>query len=249
MKAFRTNILIEFKLFYRNFANIFFVIAFPLMMLFIFGEIFGNEASQMFGGKGTVDASVPGYIVMIMCVTGLMTTPITMSTYREKKILKIYKTTPLGTTNLILTQLVVNAIMTIVGILILILAGYLVYHIKINGSFLEIAFSILLSLLSVFSIGFFIASVAPSAKVATVIANVIYFPMIFLSGATMPLETLPDNMKKAADFLPITHAVKMMKAVFAGEHFWSEKISLMIVLGVIVLCSVLAIRLFKWENK
>lgn len=59
----------------RNFAPVFFALAFPVLMLCMFGGIYGNEPSEQFDGRGTVDMSVPAYLVLVVAVTGLMSFP------------------------------------------------------------------------------------------------------------------------------------------------------------------------------
>lgn len=249
MKAIWTNCIIEFKLFYRNFMNVFFTIAFPLMLLFIFGEIFGNEASVTFNNRGTVDASVPGYIIMIICVTGLMTMPITLSSYREKKILKFYKTTPIGVPKLIGTQFVVNIFMTVVSIILLLAAAEIVYDITFDGAIWQAIICVFISILSLFSMGFFITAISPNTKITTAVANILYFPMIFLSGATMPIEILPDSLKRVAAFIPTTYAVKLLNGVFRGDNFWNYKKEMLLLVLVFIAMIGLSIKFFKWESR
>lgn len=47
------------KLFLREPMAAFFTLAFPPMMLFVFGSVYGNKPSPFFGGYGSVDGSVP----------------------------------------------------------------------------------------------------------------------------------------------------------------------------------------------
>ena len=63
-------------------------------MLLIFGGIYGNEPQALTGGLGTVDLMIPAYICMIVAVTGLMSLPLTIASYREQKILKRFMATP-----------------------------------------------------------------------------------------------------------------------------------------------------------
>ncbi|HEX7432821.1 MAG TPA: hypothetical protein VF326_04140, partial [Anaerolineaceae bacterium] len=61
----------------RDFISAFFVLAFPLMMLIMFGAMYGNDPSPLFNGKGTMDVTVPGYIVsLVIGTTGFLSLPI-----------------------------------------------------------------------------------------------------------------------------------------------------------------------------
>ena len=58
--------LTELKLYLREPIAAFFTLVFPVMLLLIFGSIYGNEPQVLFGGRGTVDMSVPAYMAMII---------------------------------------------------------------------------------------------------------------------------------------------------------------------------------------
>ena len=116
MRAFLTVSWIEAKLFLRNFYSPFFSLAFPLMMLLLFGSIYGNAPDAFFGGHGAMDVSVPSYMGIALGVNGLMTLPLTLSDYRQKKILKRFRATPANPALLLLSQLFVSLVMTLAGV-------------------------------------------------------------------------------------------------------------------------------------
>lgn len=237
----------EFKLFSRNFINMFFLLAFPTLMILLFGGIYGNTPNVLYGGVGMVDISVPAYAGMIISVTGLMSLPLTICEYREKKILKRYKATPIKPVYVIVSQVVVHTLMTIVGMALLIVIAKVAFDLHFMGNMVETIFVFLLSTLSVFSIGFLIASLAPNMKAANAIANLVYFPMLFLTGATVPIELLPKVMQRIAEFLPVTHVVSAMKEVWVGDGLSAAWGSIAVLAGVMVVCFGLSIKLFRWE--
>ena len=248
MRAAMVNLtLLELKLFMRNYLNMFFLLIFPMLMLLLFGGIFGNEPDAMFGGYGTVDISVPAYAGLIISVTGLMSLPLTLSQYREKKILKRFKATPLSPVYVVISQISVHLVMTIAGMLLLFIAAKLVFNLQFVGRVLPVTAVFFLSTLSIFSLGFLVAAVAPNMRAATAIAYLIYFPMLFLTGATIPIELMPETMQKIAEVLPVTHVVKAMKAVWLGETAASVYPSLLILAGFMLVCLVLSLKFFRWE--
>lgn len=237
----------EFKMLLRNAINVIFVLIFPSLMILLFGSIYGNGANTMFGGFGTIDIMTPGYICMIIAVTGLLSLPITLCTYRENKVLKRLRATTISPLSIIGTQFAVNFLMTLIGVALLVIISYLVFHFKLLGSiFLVILFMILI-ICSIFSIGLIIASLFRSAKTATTVAMMIYFPMIFLSGATMPLELMPSTIQKIANVLPLTHAVNVLKGAWLNKPFSDYSTSFIVLVAIFIVCSVLSVKLFKWE--
>ena len=65
-----------------------------------------------------------------------------------------------------------------------------VRKIKIHGSFLLFLGSWLLTMVSTLSIGLLVGRTAKKLKSASVIACILYFPMLIFSGATLPFEVI-----------------------------------------------------------
>jgi ABC-2 type transport system permease protein len=247
MSALTKYTWIEIKLFLREPIGAFFTLVFPLMMLFLFGAIYGNEPSPYFNGYGTVDISVPAYTAMIIGTTGIMGLSITMSAYREKGILRRLRATPLQPQIILIAQVVVNFMMTAAGMLLLILAGKLVFDLRFDGNPISVVLAFILGSLSFFSLGFVLASVMPNARTAQVVGMVIFYPMLFLSGAGIPLEMLPDGVRKFSKFLPLTHVVTLLRGLWIGDT-WSQHTTEVIVLVCLLVGGVLlSAKTFRWE--
>jgi ABC-2 type transport system permease protein len=81
--------------------------------------------------------------------------------------------------------------------------------------------------------------------VAQVVGNVVYFPMLFLSGATLPQEIMPEGIRQIAQWLPMTHLVDLMQDLWLGDGWsWSAALILAAMLGV---GTVVAAVTFRWE--
>ncbi|MGV9268184.1 ABC transporter permease [Kitasatospora sp. NPDC003701] len=233
----------------RNFAPVFFALAFPVMMLCMFGGIYGNEPSSQFDGRGTVDMSVPAYLVLVVSVTGLMSFPLGLAEYRDRKVLKRFRATPVRASAFLIAQGLVNILLSLAGSVLLIAAGYLFFdlHLPATASAaLATLGALLLATAAMYAIGGVVAALAPSERAATAVANLVYFPMIFLSGATVPLQIFPAAMKTISNALPATYAVNLL------QHTWLDSATNValdtgVLAGVVVLGAVAAVRLFRWE--
>ncbi len=75
---------------------------------------------------------------------------------------------------------------------------------KLQGSFATFLVGWLLVLFSILSIGMLVGGLAKNSKQASVIASILYFPMLIFSGATLPYEVMPIGLQKAADIMPLT---------------------------------------------
>ena len=197
MKSFLKMTWMEAKLFLREPIGAFFTLVFPLMMLFLFGSIYGNKPTPMFGGQGTIDISVPAYTAMIIATTGLMSITITMATYREKGVLRRLRTTPVSPLVVLAAQVIVVFVMTCLGMVLLIVAGKLVYHVRFEGNAFSVLAGFVLSSLSFFAIGFILAGLMPTARTAQVVGMVLLYPMLFLSGAGFPPNCCPKPFRRS----------------------------------------------------
>lgn len=248
MKKFAVICNIEFRLFVRDFFCFFFALVFPVLMLLLFGGIFGNAPIYERADMGMMDATVPAYAVMVIGVTGLMSLPLTLSGYKEKKIYKRFDATPAGKKRIISAQILVNLMMTLIGIAILLIAGKLLYHIRLKGDFLSVCVGILLSIAAMFSIGFLLTAIGRDLKGTNMLCYVVYFVMLFLSGATMPDQMFPETMKKISGCLPMTHAVDLMQGIFAGERL-SLHIKELLILGTLsVICTAVGAILYRKKD-
>ena len=107
--------------------------------------------------------------------------------------------------------------------------------------------ALLLSTLSILSIGFVIASIVPTARFAQPIGAALLYPMIAVSGLFFPIAQLPPLLQAVANALPTTHAVALMQGIWDGSGWaahWGNVAALMLVFAV---CTGLSTKFFRWE--
>lgn len=247
MRGFFKLLWVEIKIYLRQPEGFFFTLVFPLLLLFLFGSIYGNKPNPFFGGRGTVDVSTPAYMAMIICSTGLLSIAIAVSSYREKGVLRRYRATPLRPGMIIASQIVLHLIMTILGSGLLIVAARLVYGLRFPGRAGDVAAAFILCSLSFFAAGFLVASLARTARAAYIIGMVLYFPNLFLSGAAIPKEMFPEAVRAVARFIPLTHVVNLLQGLWFGQP-WSRFAAETIFLGVLlVVGAAVSAKAFRWE--
>jgi ABC-2 type transport system permease protein len=230
----------------RIFSPVFFALVFPVLMLGLFGGIYGNEPSPSMDGMGTVDASVPAFIVMVVCVTGLMSFPLGVAEYRDKGILKRFRATPMPASTILAAQGVVNVVLTVAGVAILVIAGTAIFGLHGPDRLVVTILAVILTGLAMFALGGIIAALAPTERSATAISMLVYFPMIFLSGATIPLQTFPEVMKNIAHVLPATYGVDLIQYTWLGAagNVWLD---VAVLGGLTVLAGAISVKWFRWE--
>ena len=229
----------------RDVPTMFFALAFPPLMLLLFGAIFGNTPNKIFR-VGVISASLPAYMALVVAVTGLMSVPLTMAEYRDKGVLRRLRATPVSPGRLLGAQLLANLGMSIIGLALLLLCGWAAFGVPIEPDWELFLPSLVLTFAAVYAIGFLIASLAGNQRSATMIANLIYFPMIFLSGASIPSELFPPAIKDVVSVLPLTHAVDILKASWNQGQTTSWGLHVGVLAGVTVACVAVSVKAFRW---
>jgi len=247
LRAFSKMAWTEMKLYSREPIGMFFTLGFPVMMLLFFGSIYGNRPVEMFGGYGTIDISVPAYAAMIIGTTGLMGLAPLIATYREYGILRRYSATPLRPEVFLASEVSVLFTMTMGGMALLIATAKAVYGLRFQGNALSFACALALSCLTLDSLGFLLAGVLPSARTASAVTMVVFYPMLFMSGAGIPRELLPAGMRRVAEVFPLTHVVTLLRGLWFGDP-WSKFGKEVAILVAFLLAGVgISSRLFRWD--
>ena len=247
MKSFRTLLKNELKLNIRNMNMVIFAVIMPLIVLIILGFIYGTKPAADGTAYTFMEQSFGALCCISICAGGLMGLPLVVSEYRERKILKRFQVTPISPAKLLLVEFLIYVIYCIVSMLTLFLAAMLFWKIKIHGSFLLFLGSWLLTVVSTLSIGLLVGGIAKNMKSASVIACILYFPMLIFSGATFPFEVMPIIMQKIIGVLPLTQGMQLMKAAFLGIPLENTLLPVIIMSAVTLICFGISIKCFKWE--
>ncbi len=247
MKGFRKLTLVNLKLYLREPIATFFTLAFPPLLVVLFGAMYGNDPTPMFGGYGSMDVSMSGYTAMILGTVGFLGVPITISGYRESGVLRRFQATPMRPLTYILADIVANLVTTLLGMMGLVIIGWLLYRVQFEGQVMAVILAVVFCGLAMFSIGYLIAGLAPGARTAQVVGMVVFYPMMFLSGASIPLEVMPETIQRIADFLPLTYVVRLLRGLWFGDAWGEHLLETAVLAGVLLACTALAARFFRWE--
>lgn len=101
-----------------------------------------------------------------------------------------------------------------------------------------------LVMLSIFSIGMMVGGISPNFQLASVIACLLYFPMLIFSGATLPYEVMPDTLQKIANIMPLTQGIKLLKAASLGLPIENIFVPIIIMVVLAVICIGVSLRFF-----
>lgn len=245
MRALTMMTWTEMKLFVREPAAFFFTLAFPVMILLIFGSIFGNEPDPQLGGRGSVDVSVPGYAAQVIGTVTLIGLPVTLAAYREFGILRRMRATPLSSFTIVGARLLVDGFFTMLGVGLVVVVGRVVYGLALPAAPVAVVAALLLAALCFSAVGFVLAGVLPTPRTAQAVGSAIFFPQLFVSGAAIPREIMTGTIREIADRLPLTQVVILVRDLWLdGVWNWS---AMAVLVGLLAVGTLLAARTFRWE--
>jgi len=237
----------ELKLSLRGMDMFIFAICVPLVVLIILGVIYGNKPAYDNAEYSFLEQSFGAISTISICAGGVMGLPLVVSDYRNKKILKRFKVTPVSPAMILSVQVVIYTIYALVSLLLVYLTAKLIFGFQLSGNILHFISGYFLVMLSIFSIGMMVGGVAPNTKIAGIIASILYFPMLIFSGATLPYEVMPPALQKVADVLPLTQGIKLLKAASLGLPVDSVFVPIIVMAALAVICIAISLRFFKWE--
>lgn len=245
MKRFWKLYAIEQKLALRSGDMLLFGVAMPVGIMILITMIAGQKTAG--DGYTYLESSFASLIAVGICASAFMGIPLTIVDYRDKKILKHFFTTPCSPMWILGSDVLCcagNAVLSALSVT-LVSVAFLGYRMK--GNIPAFVGAWVLTLASMFSIGLLMASLCRTVKAVNAATSLVYFPMLFLSGATIPYELFPAGLQKVANVLPLTQGIKLMKAVSMGMEMDSIWKIVALLVGITLVCGAISVRTFRWE--
>src|SRR5215469_12761654 len=245
MKTYLSLIAIDLKLAARLRAVIFFNYLFPLTFFFLFALIFGagkNPDRMTYVLTMSISLGVLG--------NGLFGAGIRALQEREMNILRRYKVTPITPTPLLVASMVTGWFIFMPYIILVICLAHFIYHMPWPAHVPSLLAFISIWLVAFRAIGIVIASVANTMQEGTILVQLCYFPMLFLSGATVPADVFPRLLQVVANFIPATYLVFGMRGIMLnGDSLGQDWKSLAALIITAIMGLTVGTKLFRWEKE
>lgn len=195
-----------------------------------------------------IDWLVPGILSMSLLSSALFGIGVVTVSQREKGQLRRFAVTPLPKSTFIAAQTVQRFILVILQAIIIIIVSMLIFHVQMKGSWFVLMLILTIGLLSFSAFGYALAARAKKPETTAAIANVFFFPMMFLSGVYFPVEHMPSYLKVVAAAMPLKYLSDAVRMTFFGNETFGE---LLLPLGILaawfVVFFIVAVKTFIWD--
>jgi ABC-2 type transport system permease protein len=241
--------------FWRNRSGAFFTILLPVMFLVFFGAI-NRDATAQLGPNGPevgyTTFFAPGMLGMAIMAGTFVSLVIGLTIMRDNGQLKRLRGTPLPTWAFFGGQVVSRLVLVAVEAVLVLSLGRLLFHVSLPPSataWASFALVVLLGTATFTAVGVAYTRLVANADSAPALANAVYLPLLFLSGAWFPIAGLPHWLASVANTFPLAPMLDGMRQALVLGHgpgaIWPDLRNLLVWLAVGLLIS---LRTFRWER-
>jgi imidazolonepropionase-like amidohydrolase/ABC-type multidrug transport system permease subunit len=228
----------------RDRSVLFFNYAFPLIFFFAFAELFHAGTGQGIAYfVGTV-------LTMGILGNGLWGAGMRSVQDREANILRRFKVTPITPLPILVASMASGWLLYLPVLVLLVGLAHFLYGMPMPQNWFSLFLMASIGVCSFRALGLILGAVANTMAEANILIQVLYMPMLFLSGVTFPSSILPVWAQTVGEFLPAAYLVNGFQGIFFRNHTILDSLPSV---GALLLTTVvgmfLAVKLFRWEKE
>ncbi len=244
MKSYLAIIGMDLRLALRQKSVLFFNYLFPIIFLVAFAQI-------MHGDRGGAMTQVVTMVTILGVLgNGLFGAGMRAVQEREANVLRRYKVTPITPAPMLVAATIVGWILFMPFVIFMFVLSHYAYGMPWPASLPSIFIFISFGILAFRAIGMILASVANSMQESQIVVQLIYLPMLLLSGATFPSSIFPAWLLNITQFLPATYLVSGMQGMMLrGEGLRANALAIVALSLTVVVGLFISYKLFRWEKE
>lgn len=243
MRTYLAYTKITLKLVMRDRVVLFFNYFLPLLFFIIFAQTFQADRG------GAIQQVITMVLILGVLGSGFFGAGLRAVQERESNILRRFKVAPITPLPILTASLVTGLIAYLPSVFLILGISTLFYGMAWPDRWISLLLLLSLGLVAFRSIGLIIASVVNSMQESQIIIQLLYLPMLFLSGATFPISIMPSWLQVVAQFIPASYLYTGLQGILV------QKDSLLVNAGpgaamvvTLAVSTLLSVKLFRWEK-
>ena len=241
MRTILTLAAVRIRITLRNKAFLFFSLIMPMSIFFLYGSVFAK-------GKAEAVAYLMGPILSFTVMGTFWGLSMQLVTWREQGILRRFRLAPISPSSMIASSILANYLLILPTVILELLLAKFIYHVTTFGNLFSVFVLVILGITSFGAMGLIVASVTNTMQETQIINQLLWFALIFLSGATVPLAVLPKMVQRVGLFLPATYFIYgLQRAILHGAQLQTLSIVVFSLAGWAFLAFFISSKLFRWE--
>ncbi len=167
---------------------------------------------------------------------------------KKQGVLRRYHTTTLKVWQYFVANAISSAFIGILSVALLFVTAVIVFELNMNGDYFSLVSMVVLGTVVLFGIGLAVGGWAKNDNQAAPLANLITFPMMFLSGTFFPRFLMPEWLQSASGFLPLTPVIDGIRLIVTeGKTIFDLGAQVGLLAAWAVIIYFVAFRVFRWE--
>jgi ABC-2 type transport system permease protein len=239
---------LEIKIFVREPLGVIGTVGIPVLVFVLLSRMFAPRVRA--GGAGrppAIATDLPILVSVLIALSTVLSLITIVAIYREGGILKRLRATPLRPHTILTAHVLAKLLFTFITLVLMVLFGRRFYPFDMDPPLAAFSAALLLSTVSILSIGFLIASVVPTARFAQPVGTLILYPMLGVSGLFVPIDALPPVLQSIARVLPLTYVVSLLRGIWRGDGWLAHAGDIGVLVMVFAVFTVLSSRVFRWQ--
>jgi ABC-2 type transport system permease protein len=248
LRQFFTFTFVAIKVMFRSRETIFWNLLFPIALFLLYVTVFAGIYPSSVTPERAVADNFAKILVITIMSGGLFSLAISVSVLKEKGILRRYKVTPVRpvtiVSGIVVRQYFFLILITVINYLIALIG----YHADFGGNIFDLLLITSLGILVFCALGFTIAGITFTNQGTVGFANLLFMPMLFLSGAAIPAFLFPKWLIHFATVFPATHLLNLMQNVlFMGHPLIDNMGNILILVAFGLGFMIISSLTFRWE--
>ena len=225
----------------RNKMFFFFSVIMPLVFFFLYAGIFAK-------GDPMRVRFFLGPVLALNVMGSFWGLSATLVMYREQGILRRFHVAPVSARDMLASSVLANFVLTLPTVTVVLLFARFVFHVRDLGNLFAALLFVCAGTISFGSLGLVVASITNTMQETQVLNQLLWLPLIFLSGATFPMGYLPKVVQGFSVFLPATYLVTGLQQATLFSKSVSQLLVYFLALAFwAALSFFVASQLFRWE--
>ncbi|GGM18792.1 ABC transporter permease [Dactylosporangium sucinum] len=248
---------LEIKQFLRSRESVVFTLLFPLILLGIFGAIFGGEIAP---GVSFTQYFAAGMVAAGLLSTGFQSLAIQIPMEREKGILKRLRGTPMPRTAYFIGKVVMVLAIGAVETVVLLGTAALFFDLDLPSTaarWATFAWVTLLGISACTLCGIAFSSLARTGRSGPAVVTPVAIVLQFISGVFFVYSDLPAWMRDIAAVFPLKWMTQGMRSVFLPDSYaarevggaWQHGTIALVLGGWVVVGLALCLLTFRWTER
>jgi ABC-2 type transport system permease protein len=249
--------VVELRQFSRSREAVVFTLAFPIILLVIFGAVVDDKLGD---GVNYAQYFTAGMIASALLNSGFQNLGITIPIERDDGTLKRLRGTPLPRTAYFVGKVIMVVTVAVIQIVLLGVVGVLFYDLNLPsdvGHWVTFVWVFALGITACTLCGIAFSSVPKTARASSALVTPVALVLQFISGVFFQYDNLPSWMQQIAALFPLKWLTQGMRSVFLPDAFahqevagsWEHGKTALVLAIWCVVGLVLCMRTFRWQRR